>query len=999
MTVGIAEQQQRRQQQQTNGSSSTSLNLLPPIDLVSTPRLSSDSLLVEFEENLETATIKTAHKAVAAVAMPSPTRPSSQRSTGPASPRQVPPSSSSLPPHKRTLSEDSTHSSSVQEARRGSRTIPPPTPPPSFALPPTPSMSSPLINSNGQKASLDPAAVAAGAATSSSASSPSTRAGATSPVVGLGLGVHGIRSSPLAEKSVHPPPKFTGEWSQRRRHQRSYTRLSTFTERDEANEASPPSTPGSPTSSSDDPSDSSNPHTDRWSASSARSVSSMHSKEAIEHLAAGGDKDKGKAIDASRSRSGSESSVVAPAAAATATAVPSLPSSSERASTSSSTLLGHGITEGQGERLSQPLQDGASRPRETSSASSTPRRQPHLASKISSPLAAAIPLPSSPTPSQTRLRNLSGTRSGARDRAIETLLISGRLGDASQTLYGQTGSPIRTAADLSRQGSAASSRSSPRAASDPGVSTAAAASDANAKSSRPSSPRSVGPKAATLAEAIRVLAYLPHSEASSEDVREAGDDRSRDEEHALRYALRFALEAADRTARLLARSQKEKEHLERHYRTLQSNLLLTEAQLSLLQEEASLVRSSANRSPNAGRVQRKPVAPLSAQPRSSTSSPRSASTSVTVLPAVPPKDADSVDAESDAKADSEAIAPEAEATSPTSPAIAPAVASASVSAATAASPRLAGGVSIASLRRLRQQQQQEEKPVDQRYSPRQAAASVSEEPEQDDEPDSDDERLGIVRRPPPKEVSLADFLDASRMSRDEITQLSHRAALEAVPFEGKGGRMANDAATATTSHHQSELKKKTSKFLRSLSSMNRKGASGGSLGRSSRSAAAGAAGFGGAADVNAVEASTSSGAADGFGTFPRVSRSSSVTEPHHSSPGARRARLESVPDSVRDSILDAIEDDDVDAGDAPASRSSRRLTMQPRSAAPRERSAIATTQGMRVSLYSFLEEGPDRAHGSVDQSRVASTPANSMPHDAAARGLREDRVWLSDLAV
>ncbi|KAN0066231.1 hypothetical protein ACQY0O_000325 [Thecaphora frezii] len=744
------------------------------------PRLSSE--LAEIDEGIETATIITAQK-VTSVAM-SPVRAE----------------------HRRSSSDDSS-ASGVAEARRLCRTIPPPTPPPRAALPPTP-------------CDRDP---------EDSKDSPDTAK--TPPQSGspLGLGVYSVRAS-SPEKAAFPPPRFTGEWSQRRRHQRSYTRLSTFTEREEgAEESSEVATPQSPVSSGET-SDVSTPTTEHWSSTSpAQSCSTLQSS-------------KDQVEEKTWATEQVSDMTLTPTSDANGAAIPCQDGQPE--STSQSQNHEQGKSEGAfPDRLASPPSVQA---QADLGAQSNLER---TSSENHSPDVAH----------QKRGFHASAAKSGARERAIETLLISGRLGDApQQPINMKNRPPHRTAADFDRRSSG-----TPPLKPSLGLSREAQA----------TKPEPVGAAAVALADAIRVLAYLPSKQGNA-----SGSGGSSDEEQALRYALRFALEAADRTARLLARSQKEKTDLERQCRTLQSNLLLTEAQLGLLQEEASLVRSS--------RASGDPVAASS-----STDVVMPTDTGASRPSPSPPTDLTSATAETNATSGSST-----------------------------------GCVSIAALRKARAAATAQDATVDQRYAPKRSTDPAAVEPESDEE-DSDDERLGITRRPKPKEISLSDFLEASRITKEEQVLLTPQASQRSLPLLAK--TVHNDALDA-----RDDGPGKKGKFFRSLYVKGKKGAGiafkgYGSLGRDSRSFTR----------LELVQPAMEGSVVSPADNASYTSHTESV----------RRQRLKSVSDSVVGHDLEP----DVDAAGSPSS-----------------------SRGMRLSLHAFLDNSSQRFSTNSSVFSQGSAPAS-----------------------
>lgn len=294
----------------------------------------------------------------------------------------------------------------------------------------------------------------------------------------------------------------------------------------------------------------------------------------------------------------------------------------------------------------------------------------------------------------------------------------------------------------------------------------------------------------TTLEAIRMLAYQQSFESLNQtasavaDTNQAssavvGPGSSSDEVSALRYALSFTLARADKLAEALNRASEEKIKVETELEILRRNVLSMLGSKDMFGPPSD---ASPNRHYNGvdkgerkthedvvqergeerfedTRVKQKPVVDRAV------AMPASVSQSVASLPR-------------SSSASAVARPPRAGkvATKPASPAAA---------IATAAAPtKPSGGVSIASLRKNTPAGATVSSSTAQRYAPDAKGHSGQDEadaPDSDDDDDDDEFELYTFGRPPARkplpEVSMTDFLNASRMSKSEIDERDARRAL------------------------------------------------------------------------------------------------------------------------------------------------------------------------------------------------------------------------------
>lgn len=295
----------------------------------------------------------------------------------------------------------------------------------------------------------------------------------------------------------------------------------------------------------------------------------------------------------------------------------------------------------------------------------------------------------------------------------------------------------------------------------------------------------------TTSEAIRVLAF-------QQDSIEAGSDAeantpldlnaTNDELSALRYALKYALARSDKLAEALSRANQDRIKAESELEILRNNVLIMLSSKSILRSPDSLK----TRELHADHAKRPAVRSQTSEEedtdhfedahskhghgaveRTNVSSPKKKQVSIDLEPRV---------TSAAPAAASLSRPPRAERTAADSKAVTPVVAPA---AAEPAKP--ATGVSIASLRKKQAESGANASSSSaQRYTPSRKALDLASEPAdtlQTDEDEVDDDEFDMfpfhqIRRRAAPEVSMADFLNASRMSKSEIEQHDARRELE-----------------------------------------------------------------------------------------------------------------------------------------------------------------------------------------------------------------------------
>ena len=297
----------------------------------------------------------------------------------------------------------------------------------------------------------------------------------------------------------------------------------------------------------------------------------------------------------------------------------------------------------------------------------------------------------------------------------------------------------------------------------------------------------------SVSRAVRAMADSPQL---SRPSRVSGDSLravEADEIRALRYALRCALDESDRYAQQLREVKHEKRVLERQLKMAQSNLLLAEAQLSLMQEEASADRRAQDRRSE------KSVATSVSPPTESTSS-RTKRTSRAVpglgdyIPETTSDIPDRVEVERERKATKPSAVDEAQ---------------------TSVAKKPTEGVSISSLRKAARVQSGPS--GDQRYIRKGRRGDDEEQEAKGATDDDDDDDLfdRPIRRPPPKQVSLNDFLESSRMTKEELNEYS--ANLESTATTSRASGMRSTSMSNMASPNEFG-ERKPAGFFRSFSS-------------------------------------------------------------------------------------------------------------------------------------------------------------------------------------
>uniref|UniRef100_V5GVJ6 Uncharacterized protein n=2 Tax=Kalmanozyma brasiliensis (strain GHG001) TaxID=1365824 RepID=V5GVJ6_KALBG len=295
----------------------------------------------------------------------------------------------------------------------------------------------------------------------------------------------------------------------------------------------------------------------------------------------------------------------------------------------------------------------------------------------------------------------------------------------------------------------------------------------------------------TTSEAIRVLAFQQDSiEAGSDAEADANVDPSAtsDELSALRYALKYALARSDKLAEALSRANQDRIKAESELEILRNNVLAMLSSKSILRSPDKLK----TRELHADNAKRPAVRTQTSEEedtdqfedahsrhghgaveRTNVSSPKKKQVSIDLEPRV----VSAVPA-----ATSLSRPPRAERAAAASKAVTPVLAPA---AAEPAKP--ATGVSIASLRKKQAESSANaSSSTAQRYAPSRKALDLESEPTDTlptDEDEIDDEEFDMfpfhqMRRRAAPEVSMADFLNASRMSKSEIEQHDARRELE-----------------------------------------------------------------------------------------------------------------------------------------------------------------------------------------------------------------------------